>query len=186
MSRVRTFILFRLSEVQDMRYARIALLLAAAACSMAIATPAPTQAASTAASANSNSAAAAPKMRHTRRRFMQAQIDHRRPTQDDLRPTRDDFQEIEKDNQDLDLPASQDDIIGAGGVHSREEDLAKEIEQLGPWNGRQISDICPSCGGAVWDVMRGEARVTHRLDRRYDHLAPSRNQILRRNPTLAP
>ena len=171
----------------------MALLLAAAACSMTIATPAPAQAVSTAASAYSNSATAAPKMRHARLRFMQAPIGHRRPTQDDLQPTRDDlqpsqddFQEIEKDNRDLDLPASQDDIIGAGGVHSREEDLAKEIEQLGPWSAREIRDICPSCGGAEWDVMRGEARVTHRLDRRYDHLTPSRNQILRRNPTRAP
>ena len=69
----------------------MALLLAAAACSMAYATPAPAQAVSTAASAYSNSATAAPKMRHARRRFMQAPIGHRRPSQDD-------FQEIEKDN----------------------------------------------------------------------------------------
>ena len=171
----------------------MALLFAAAACSMAIATPAPAQAVSTAASAYSNSAAAPPKMRHARRRFMQASIGHRRaaqddlqPGQDDLQPTWDDFQQIERDNRDLDLPASQDDIIGAGGVHSREEDLARAFEQLGPWNGRQIRDICPSCGGAEWDVMRGESRVTHRLDRRYDHLTPSRNQILSRNPTRAP
>jgi hypothetical protein len=164
----------------------MALLFAAAACWMAIATPAPAQAASTAVSAYSNSAVAAPKMRHARRRFMQAPIGHRRPSQDDLQFTQDDFQQIERDNRDLDLPASQDDIIGAGGVHSREEDLARAFEQLGPWNGRQIRDICPSCGGAEWDVMRGESRVTHRLDRRYDHLTPSRNQILSRNPTRAP
>lgn len=172
-----------------MRYARVALLAAAAAGSMAT----PAQAASTATSAYSSSAAAAPKMRHTGRRFMQAPMGHRRPTQDDLQPTqddlratRDDLQEIEKDNRDLDLPASQDDIIGAGGVHSREEDSAREFEQLGPWNGRQIRDICPSCGGAEWDVMRGEARVTHRLDRRYDHLMWSRSQILRRHPVQTP
>ena len=164
----------------------MALLFAAAACSMTIATPAPAQAVSTAASAYSNSATAAPKMRHARRRFMQAPIGHRRPSQDDLQFTQDDFQEIEKDNQDLDLPASQDDIIGAGGVHSREEDLAEEIEQLGPWSGREIRDICPSCGGAEGDVMRGEAHVTHRLDRRYDHLMWSRSQILRRHPVQTP
>ena len=164
----------------------MALLLAAAACSMAYATPAPAQAVSTAASAYSNSATVAPKMRHARRRFMQAPIGHRSPSQDDLQFTQDDFQQIERDNRDLDLPASQDDIIGAGGVHSREEDLARAFEQLGPWNGRQIRDICPSCGGAEGDVMRGEARVTHRLDRRYDHPTPSRNQILRRNPTRGP
>jgi hypothetical protein len=156
----------------------MALLFAAAACSMAIATPAPAQAVSTAASAYSNSAAAPPKMRHARRRFMQASIGHRRaaqddlqPGQDDLQPTWDDFQQIERDNRDLDLPASQDDIIGAGGVHSREEDLARAFEQLGPWNGRQIRDICPSCGGAEdappvhqrrWPIHNG---FNHQLSR---------------------
>src|SRR5580658_7301467 len=66
----------RLSEVQDMRYAHITLLLATAACAIAIATPAAAQSASTAASAYSNSAAAAPTMRHARRSLhtVQAQI----------------------------------------------------------------------------------------------------------------
>ena len=180
----------------------MALLLAAAACSMTIATPAPAQAVSTAASAYSNSATAAPKMRHARRRFMQAAIGHRRPTQDDLQPTQDDLQKIEKDNRDLDLPASQDDIIGADQVHAREEDLAERFEQDSSRFGREVRDLCSNCGDAEYarvhqraspfyygfnhPPMRAEARVTDRLDRRYDRLMPSSNQVLRQNPVTTP
>jgi hypothetical protein len=49
---------------------------------------------------------------------VQARIGHRQPTQDDLQPTQDDLKNIQKDNQDLELPASQDDLVGAGQVHS--------------------------------------------------------------------
>jgi hypothetical protein len=148
-----------------MRYAHITLLLATAACAIAIATPAAAQAASTAASAYSNSAAAAPTMRHARRSLdtvqaqihpqralgygsMQAPIGGPRPTQDGLQPTQDDLQNLEKDNQLLNLPATQDDITGAGQVQSQEDALTKKIEQDDPQLDREIMDICPSCGGA--------------------------------------
>jgi hypothetical protein len=42
---------------------------------------------------------------------------------DDLQAPRNDLQKIDKDNEDLDLPPSQNDIIGAGQVHSEEENL---------------------------------------------------------------
>jgi hypothetical protein len=70
--------------------------------------------------------------------YMQARIGHRQSTQDDLR-------KIEKDNRDLDLPASQDDIIGAGQVHSEEEDLTKNIEQDSVRLDREIRNIRPGC-----------------------------------------
>jgi hypothetical protein len=210
-------ILCRLSEVQDMRYAPIALLLATAACAMAVATPAPGQAASTAASAHSNSVAAGPKMPHPRLRLdtaqaqihpqrppdygsMQAPIGHRRPTQDDL-------EKIDKDNQQLDLPASQDDITGAG-----QDALTKKIGQDNPTVDNEIKDICTGCGGAEYapvhhrpspihngfnhqptedelralhqeDVTRDEAQETDRL---YDQLMSGNNQILRQHPAPAP
>jgi hypothetical protein len=76
---------------------------------------------------------------------MQAGIGHRQPIQDDLQPPRDDLQKIDKDNEDLDLPASQNDIIGAGQVHSEEEDLTKNIDQDSVRLDREIRNICPSC-----------------------------------------
>lgn len=80
---------------------------------------------------------------------MQARIGHGQPTRDD--PSEDDLMKIEKDNGDLDLPASQDDTIGAGRVHSQEEDLTKKIEQDSERIDREIMNICPSCGaeGAI-------------------------------------
>ena len=75
--------------------------------------------------------------------YMQARIGHRQPTRDD--PSQDDFKKIEKDNGDLDLPASQDDIIGAGRVHSEEGDLTKKIEQDSERIDREIKNICPTC-----------------------------------------
>ena len=148
-----------------MRYAHITLLLATAACAIAIATPAAAQAASTAASAYSNSAAAAPMMRHARRSLdtvqaqihpqralgygsMQAPIGDLRPTQDGVQPTQDDLQNLDKDNQLLNLPATQDDITGAGQVQSQEDALTKKIEQDDPRLDSEINDICPTCGGA--------------------------------------
>jgi hypothetical protein len=217
-----------------MRYARLALLSAAAVCSMAIATPAPAQAASTAASAYSNSAAGAPKMRQARRRFipapdaatapihpqrppgygsMQAPIGHRQPTQDDLQPTQDDLKNIDKDNHELNLPASQDDITGAGQVQSGEDALTKRIGQDNSRLDRQIREICPSCGGAevappvhrrAWPVHNGfnhqpsqdELRALHQqdvtsdqaheIDRLYDQLMSSSDRMLRRHPAGAP
>jgi hypothetical protein len=76
--------------------------------------------------------------------YMQARIGHRQPIRDD--PSHDDFKKIEKDDGDLDLPASQDDISGAGQVHSEEGDLTKKIEQDSERIDREIRNICPSCG----------------------------------------
>jgi len=64
---------------------------------------------------------------------MQAQIGHRQPTQYDLQSTQDDLEKIDEDNQLLDLPASQEDITGAGQA---------------PWLDGEIRDVCPSCGSA--------------------------------------
>jgi hypothetical protein len=74
---------------------------------------------------------------------MQARIGHRQPIQDD--PSHD-LKKIEKDNGNLDLPASRDDTIGAGQVHSEEGDLTKKIEQDSERIDREIRNICPSCG----------------------------------------
>jgi hypothetical protein len=63
---------------------------------------------------------------------MQAPIGHRRPTQVDLQPTQDDLERIDKDNHELDLPASQDGITGAGPVPAEEDALTKRIEQDNP------------------------------------------------------
>jgi hypothetical protein len=82
---------------------------------------------------------------------MQAQIGHRQPTQDELQPTHDELEKIDKDNQLLNLPASQDDITGAGQA---------------PWLDGEIRDVCPSCGSAEdavhqwsWPIYNG---VNHR------------------------
>ena len=69
---------------------------------------------------------------------MQAPIGHRQPTQDELQPTQDDLEKIEKDNQLLNLPASQDDVTGAGQA---------------PWLDGEIRAVCPSCGSAE-DAVR--------------------------------
>jgi hypothetical protein len=69
---------------------------------------------------------------------MQAPIGHRQPTQDELQPTQDDLEKIDQDNQLLNLPASQDDITGAGQA---------------PWLDGEIRDVCPSCGSAE-DAVR--------------------------------
>jgi hypothetical protein len=111
-----------------MRYAHIALLLAAAACSMAIATPAPAQAASTDASAYSHRAAES-KM-------------------DELQPTPGDLNKIDKDNRELNVPASHDQITGAGPVPAEEDALTNRIDQDDPRLDTEIGDICPTCGGA--------------------------------------
>jgi hypothetical protein len=212
-----------------MRYAHITLLLATAACAIAIATPAAAQAASTAASAYSNSAAAATTMRHARRSMdtvqaqihpqralgygsMQAPIGDRSPIQNGLQPTKDGLQNIDTDNQLLNLPATQDDITGAGQVQSQEDALTKKIEQDDPQLDREIMDICPSCGGAEdapvhrrpspiynghnhqptedelralhqEDVTRDQA---HETDRLYEQLMSGSSQIHRQRPARTP
>jgi hypothetical protein len=135
---------------------------------------------------------------------MQAPVGHRQPTQYDLQPTQDDRDKIDKDNQQLDQPASQDEITGAGQVRSNEDALTNRIGQDNPALDGEITDICPSCGGAEdapvhqrsWpirhgfkhqpteydlralhqqDVTRGQAQETDEL---YDRLMS--NQILGR------
>ena len=109
---------------------------------------------------------------------MQAQIGHRQPTQYDLQSTQDDLEKIDEDNQLLDLPASQEDITGAGQA---------------PWLDGEIRDVCPSCGSAEdalhqwsWPIYNGsnhqptqdELRALHqqdvraikKTDRLYDRL----------------
>ena len=78
----------------------------------------------------------------------QAPIGHRQPTQYGLQPTRDDLEKIDKANRQLDLPASQDDITGAGPVRSNEDALTNRIGQDNTALDGEIKDICPSCGGA--------------------------------------
>jgi hypothetical protein len=60
-------------------------------------------------------------------------------------PVNDDLRSIERDNQDLDLPASQDDLVGADQVHSEEEAHTKRIDQDGVRIDREIRNICPTC-----------------------------------------
>jgi hypothetical protein len=137
---------------------------------------------------------------------MQAPIGHRQPTQDDL-------QKIDKDNRELDLPASRDGTTGAGQVPAEEDALTKRIEQDDMRLDREITDICPSCGGAEdappvhqrpWPIHNGfnhqptrnELRALHQEDvtraqaqeigRLYDQLMSSSNQILRQHPARAP
>jgi hypothetical protein len=97
-------------------------------------------------------------------RSMQAPIGHQQPTQDELQPTQDELEKIDKDNQLLNLPASQDDITGAGQA---------------PWLDGEIRDVCPSCGSAEdavhqwsWPIYNGsnhqptqdELRALHHQD----------------------
>jgi hypothetical protein len=143
---------------------------------------------------------------------MQAPIGHRQPTQYDLQPTQDNLEKIDKDNQQLDLPASQDEITGAGQLRSKEDSLTNRIGQDNPALDSEITDICPSCGGAEnapvhqrsWpnrngfnhqptqdelralhqqDVTRDQAQDTDRL---YDQLMSTSNQILGQHPARVP
>jgi hypothetical protein len=52
---------------------------------------------------------------------------------------------IERDNELLDLPATQDKIIGANRVQSNENALGKMIEQENARVYREISGICRGC-----------------------------------------
>ena len=143
---------------------------------------------------------------------MQAPIGHRQLTQYDLQPAQDDLEKIDNDNQQLDPPASQDEIIGAGQVQSREDALTNRIGQDNPVLDSEITDICPTCGGAEdapvhqrsWPIDHGfkhqptqyELRALHQqdvkraqaqeIDRLYDQLMSSSNQILRQHPARAP
>jgi hypothetical protein len=113
-----------------MRYARIALLSAAATCLLPFATPALAEM-----GRPSGCAQCGP-------------VEVTAPTRGHLRPTRDDLERIDKDNHELDLPAGQDRIAGAGPLPAEEDALTQRIEQDNPLLDRAIDDICPSCGGA--------------------------------------
>jgi hypothetical protein len=139
-----------------MRYARISLLSAAAACAMAIATPALGQVTSVGApaysnSATSNSATGAPN---------------------------DDVEKIEKDNQLLSMPASHDDIAGAGQVQSQEDVLTKRIEQDDPRLDSEITDICPTCGGAEYaPAQQRPSPIYNGLNRPHTRDAPVHQRL---------
>jgi hypothetical protein len=146
-------------------------------------------------------------------RSVQVPIGHRQPPQDDLRPTRDDLEKIDKDNHELDLPASQDGVTGAGPVASEQDALTKRIEQDNPRLDSEVMDICPSCGNVKdaqpvhqrrWPIHNGfnhqptraDLRVLHQqeftpaqsqeTDRLYDQLMSSSNQALGRRPARGP
>jgi hypothetical protein len=141
---------------------------------------------------------------------MQAPIGHRQRTQDDAQPTQDNLKKVDRDNQQLDLPASQNEITGAGQVQSEEDALTNRIRRSNPALDSEIMDICPSCGSAEdarvhqrsWptyngsnhkptqyepkalhqqDVTRRQVRETNPL---YDRLTS--NQIRGRRPAPAP
>ena len=140
-----------------------------------------------------------------------APIGHRQPTPGDLRPTQDDLETIDKDNHDLDLPAGQE-VTGAGQIPSGEDALTRRVEQDNPRLDGEITDICPSCGGAgstpvrerPWPIHNGfnhqptraDLKALHRqeftpaqaqeTDRLYDQLMSSTNQILQQRPARAP
>ena len=68
---------------------------------------------------------------------MQAPVGHRQPTRNDV--------EIERANEQLDLPAGQDSITGAGQVQSEEDAFAKMIEQENGRLDRELRGICRGC-----------------------------------------
>jgi hypothetical protein len=78
---------------------------------------------------------------------MQAHIGHQRAAQYNLQPTRDDVEKIDRDNQQLDQPAAEDGA-GAGPIPSEENTLTNRIEQDDRQLDSEITDICPTCGGA--------------------------------------
>jgi hypothetical protein len=80
--------------------------------------------------------------------YMQAQVDHRQATQDDVTGANQvqfDEESVEKDNELLNLPPTQDNVIGAGQVTSEEGALAKRIEQENARLDRELRGICRGC-----------------------------------------
>lgn len=80
--------------------------------------------------------------------YVQAQVGHQRPTQDDV--TGDDQlqfdkKRVQKDNDLLDLPTTQDEVMGADQVESQENALAKTIEQENTQLDHQLRGICRGC-----------------------------------------
>jgi hypothetical protein len=112
---------------------------------------------------------------------MQAPIGHRQPTQYGLQPAQDDREKIDKDNQQLDLPASQNGINGAGPLRSNEDTLTNRIGQDNPALDREITDICPTCGDAEDAPVHHRSRPIH-----HDRFTSSSNHIHGRRPARAP
>ena len=79
---------------------------------------------------------------------MQAAVGHRQPTQDDVTAANQvefDKKSIEKDNELLDLPATQDEIIGADQLQSKDNALARRIGEENSQRDREISGSCRGC-----------------------------------------
>jgi hypothetical protein len=70
--------------------------------------------------------------------YMRAPVDHPHQTNDDV-------DKIENDNKQLDLPASQDKIIGADQVQSDENTFGRLIEQENEQLDRHLKGICRGC-----------------------------------------
>jgi hypothetical protein len=70
-------------------------------------------------------------------RDMQRPVDPRQPTEDDTN--------IVKDNEALDLPPSNDAVMGADQLGSKENDLGKMIEQENDRLDSQLRGICRGC-----------------------------------------
>ena len=80
--------------------------------------------------------------------YRQAPAGHRQPTQDDVTGTNQvqfDKTSIEKDNELLDLPPTQNKIIGADELQSKDNALAKIIGQENSRVDRAIGGICRGC-----------------------------------------
>jgi hypothetical protein len=80
--------------------------------------------------------------------YTQAPVGHRQPTQGDVigaNQVQFDKESIEKDNELLDLPATQDKIIGADQLRSEDNSLAKMIDQENARVDRAIRGICGGC-----------------------------------------
>jgi hypothetical protein len=80
--------------------------------------------------------------------YMQAPAGHRQPTQDDVSAANQvqfDKKIVEKDNELLDLPPTQNKIIGADQVQSKDNDLARMIGEENARLDREISGICRGC-----------------------------------------
>ena len=80
--------------------------------------------------------------------YVQAQVGHQRPTQDDVTgddQVQFDKKRVEKDNDLLDLPTTQDQVKGADQVESEENALARTIERENGRLDHELRGICRGC-----------------------------------------
>ena len=80
--------------------------------------------------------------------YMQAPVGHLHPTRDNVTGANQvqfDKKIVEKDNELLDLPPTQNKIIGADQVQSKDNDLARMIGEENARLDREISGICRGC-----------------------------------------